>query len=106
VSVELSVDPEPLPEPIALAAYFIVAECLANAGRHANAEAVVVQVVRHPDAVAIEIGDDGRGGADVAAGTGLRGLADRVAALGGRLELDSEPGAGTRIAATIPLAAA
>jgi signal transduction histidine kinase len=106
VSVELSVDPEPLPEPIALAAYFIVAECLANAGRHANAEAVVVQVVRHPDAVAIEIGDDGRGGADVAAGTGLRGLADRVAALGGRLQLDSEPGAGTRIAATIPLAAA
>ena len=55
------------------------------------------------DALLVEIVDDGRGGADPASGTGLRGLADRIDALGGRLEVDSPPGAGTRVSARLPL---
>jgi signal transduction histidine kinase len=65
-----------------------------------------VRVGRRRDEVEVEVRDDGCGGADAAAGTGLRGLADRVAALDGKLCLDSAPGAGTRVTATIPLRAA
>ena len=57
------------------------------------------------DALLVEIADDGCGGADAAAGTGLRGLADRIDALGGRLEVDSPPGGGTRVSARLPLTA-
>ncbi|HWT23623.1 MAG TPA: histidine kinase [Solirubrobacteraceae bacterium] len=101
--VELHVDAAPLPEPVAAAVYFIVAECLANAGRHAGAESVVVSVARHAGTVELCVADDGAGGADPARGTGLRGLADRVAVLGGRLTLESPPGDGTRVSAAIPL---
>jgi signal transduction histidine kinase len=103
VAVELSVSDDELTEPIATAAYFLVAECLANAVRHASARAVTVRVARANGALEVEIADDGVGGADATAGTGLRGLADRLEVLGGRLALDSPPGAGTRVSAAIPL---
>jgi signal transduction histidine kinase/uncharacterized protein YhfF len=93
-----------LPAPVELTAYYLVSEALTNAARYAEASAVRVTVAQSPGAATITIADDGRGGADAGSGSGLRGLRDRVAALGGRLELDSPPGAGTRLTATIPLA--
>ena len=103
MSVELAVDEAPLPEPVAAAAYFMVAECLANANRHAGADTATVRVERRDGHVELEVADAGAGGADVTAGTGLRGLADRMAVLGGRLHVDSPAGEGTRVLATIPL---
>jgi signal transduction histidine kinase len=103
VPVELDVSAEDLPEPVATAAYFLVAECVANAVRHACAGSVSVRVDCSAEALEIEVADDGVGGAELAAGTGLRGLADRVDVLGGRLKLHSPPGAGTRVSAAIPL---
>jgi signal transduction histidine kinase len=92
-----------LPADVELAAYFIVAESLTNARKYADAHSVRVSVGPEADALLVQIADDGSGGADPASGTGLRGLADRVDALGGRLELDSPPGAGTCISARLPL---
>jgi signal transduction histidine kinase len=94
-----------LPEQIELAAYFIVSEALTNASKHAAPSPVRIRVAREGGALALEVADDGPGGADAAGGTGLRGLADRVDALGGRLEVDSPPGAGTRVSARLPLRA-
>ena len=74
-----------------------------NARRYAAASAVRVRVAPADGSVLVVIADDGRGGADATSGTGLRGLADRVAALGGELQVDSPPGAGTRITARLPL---
>ena len=99
----LDVGAQELPEQIELATYFIVSESLTNASRYAGAGAVEVRVALEAQAVLVEIVDDGRGGADPESGTGLRGLADRIEALGGRLEVDSPPGAGTRISARLPL---
>jgi signal transduction histidine kinase len=76
--VTLDVDADELPERVELAAYFIVSESLTNAGRYAGAREVRVRVAREAGALLVEIVDDGRGGADPAAGTGLRGLADRI----------------------------
>jgi signal transduction histidine kinase len=92
-----------LPEQIELAAYFIVSEALTNASKHAAPSPVRIRVAREGDALALEIADDGPGGADAAGGTGLRGLADRIDALGGRFAVDSPPGAGTRVSARLPL---
>ena len=105
VPVALDVCEDELPDDAASAAYFIVAEALANAGRHARAKTIRVCVSLAPggEVLEIDVSDDGRGGADVSAGTGLRGLADRVEVLGGRIELDSPPGAGTRLVAWLPL---
>jgi signal transduction histidine kinase len=105
VPVDLDVCDDPLPEAVATGAYFIVAECMANAVRHADAASISVRVSRSAAALEIEVADDGCGGADAAAGTGLRGLADRVEVLGGRLEVASPPGQGTRVTATIALRA-
>jgi signal transduction histidine kinase len=105
VPVDLRVSAEELSEPVATAAYFLVAECIANAVRHASAQTVSVRVDCAFDRLEIVVDDDGVGGADVSAGTGLRGLADRLDVLGGRLELHSPPGQGTRVSAAIPLAA-
>jgi signal transduction histidine kinase len=91
-----------LPEAIEVAAYYIVAESLANIGKHARAEAVRVEVLRQDGLVLVEVADDGVGGADTEHGSGLRGLADRVEALGGRLRVWSPAGAGTRVSAEIP----
>jgi PAS domain S-box-containing protein len=83
-------------------AYFTIAEALTNAARHAHAQRVEVEVMRSPHHLRVEVRDDGRGGADPAAGSGLRGLTDRVAALDGRLQVSSPPGAGTVLRAEIP----
>ena len=90
--VTLDVSVERLPDEVELATYFIVSESLMNARRYAGCDAVHVRVAPEDDAVLVEIVDDGCGGADPAAGTGLRGLADRIDALGGRLEVDSPRG--------------
>ena len=99
----LEVGEQELPEQVEVAAYFIVSESLTNANKYAGAGAVQVRIVPEAQTVLVEIVDDGIGGADPDAGTGLRGLADRIEALGGRLEVDSPPGAGTRVSARLPL---
>ena len=92
-----------LPERVALAAYFLVAESLTNVVRYAQASTATVRAAVEDGELRVEVSDDGAGGADPAAGTGLRGLADRMDVLGGSLEVDSPPGEGTRVSATIPL---
>jgi signal transduction histidine kinase len=101
--VTVDVDADELPEHLELAAYFVVSESLTNANRYAGASAIRVRVAREREALLVEIADDGRGGADAGDGTGLRGLADRIEALGGRFQVDSPPGAGTRVSARLPL---
>jgi signal transduction histidine kinase len=103
VPVTLDVAVDELPDDAELAAYFIVCEALTNARKYADAGAVRIRVAHVADALLVEIVDDGSGGADPAAGTGLHGLADRVDALGGRLEVESPPGAGTRVSAHLPV---
>jgi signal transduction histidine kinase len=94
-----------LPPHVETAAYFVVAEALANIAKYAQAHTAWVSLGPHVNGhVAIEVGDDGVGGADPAVGSGLRGLADRVGALDGRLVVESPPGGGTRIRAEIPCA--
>jgi PAS domain S-box-containing protein len=93
---------ERLPEPVEAAAYYVVAEALTNAAKYARASEVRVRVARADGVARIEVADDGVGGAGRELGGGLRGLTDRVEALGGRLELDSPVGAGTRVRAEIP----
>ena len=103
VPVKLDVDlHERLPEQIELAAYFVVCEALANVGKYAHATAVRVVIARHDGLAVIEVADNGVGGADDGNGSGLRGLADRVEALGGRLEVVSPPGRGTVLTAEVP----
>jgi signal transduction histidine kinase len=92
-----------LPPQVEAAAYYVVSEALANVTKYAQASAVEVKVARNNGAAVVEVADDGVGGADPARGSGLRGLADRVASLSGTLEVDSPPGAGTRVRAEIPL---
>jgi GAF domain-containing protein/ketosteroid isomerase-like protein len=94
----------PLPEPIELAAYYVVAETLTNAAKHANATFVVVTATTGQERLRIEIVDDGCGGADLTNGSGLVGLSDRVEALGGQLVVTSPSGVGTTIEAVLPLA--
>jgi PAS domain S-box-containing protein len=101
--VELAALPDrALPEQVEAAAYYVVAEALANVQKHAGAKSAVVRATTGEQGLVVEVTDDGVGGADVE-GEGLRGLADRVEALGGRLTLTSPAGAGTRLVATIPL---
>jgi signal transduction histidine kinase len=92
---------ERLPAAVEAAAYYVVAEALANAAKHSRASLVRVRVASRETCTTVEVGDDGVGGAD-AGGSGLRGLADRVAALGGALDVRSPAGAGTTIAAELP----
>jgi signal transduction histidine kinase len=108
VPVELQVDVAGrLPEQIELAGYYVVAEALTNAAKHAHATAVTVTVDADPvDAVLrVEVSDDGDGGADFTRGTGLVGLKDRVEALGGRIVLHSPHGAGTNLRVQLSLGA-
>jgi signal transduction histidine kinase len=103
VPVELGALPrERLPEAIELAAYFVVAEALTNVAKYAEASHATVSVERQNGRLLVEVADDGVGGADPEQGTGLRGLADRLAGIEGRLEVDSEPGSGTTVRARIP----
>ena len=106
VPVDLHVSAtERLPEPVEVSAYYVVAEALTNAAKHARASAVSVEVEVAGDVLRVAVRDDGAGGADLARGTGLAGLKDRVEALGGRIFLDSPRGAGTSLQAEFPLTA-
>jgi len=91
-----------VPSSIEQAAYFVVAEALANATRHAAASRVEIEVVGSPDELCVTIIDDGCGGAALDAGSGLQNLADRVMLIGGTWALNSEPGRGTTVKATLP----
>ena len=103
VAVQLEAVPDRrLPEQVEAAAYYVVAEGLANVQKHAGAKRVVVRLVADDRFLAVEVTDDGVGGADEE-GSGVRGLADRVEALGGRLTLTSPTGGGTRLLAELPL---
>ena len=102
IPVELAVLPERrLPDQLEAAAYYVVAEAVANAQKHAGAHRIVVRVTTDDRQLAVEVADDGIGGADEEGG-GLRGLVDRVEALGGRLIVESPTGAGTWLLAEIP----
>ena len=105
VQVELDVTEGELPDQIAAAAYFVAAESLANATRYAQASRIDVRIQPRAGELHVEVADDGVGGADLQGGTGLSGLADRVEVLRGCLSVDSPPGGGTRVHASIPLAA-
>ena len=94
-----------LPEPVEAGAYYLIAEALTNVTKYAEASVVRVRVEATDGCLVVEVADDGVGGADPAGGTGLRGLADRVEALGGSLEVVSPAGEGTTLRAEIPLAA-
>jgi signal transduction histidine kinase len=103
--VELAELPEErLPEAVELAAYFVVAEALTNVAKYAHATHAKVELARDNGRLLVEVEDDGVGGANPENGTGLRGLADRIAVLEGRLEIDSEQGRGTTVRAQIPCA--
>jgi PAS domain S-box-containing protein len=106
VPVELSTNLEDrLPAPVEAAAYFVVAEALTNVAKYASATEVRVSAERNDGRVVVEVSDDGVGGADPTRGSGLRGLADRVEALDGRLDVQSTEGGGTRVRAEIPVIA-
>ena len=90
-----------LPAQVEAAAYYVVSEALANAAKHSSASRVSVRVEANANATVVQVSDDGVGGADPE-GSGLRGLADRVAALGGQLEVSSEAGRGTALRARLP----
>jgi signal transduction histidine kinase len=91
-----------LPEPVEVAAYYVVCECLANVAKHAGTASCRVDVQLRDLSLVVEVSDDGPGGADPGAGSGLRGLADRVEALDGRLDVRSVAGHGTRVRAELP----
>jgi len=101
--VEIKGKPGDLPPQVEAAAYYVVSEALANVTKYAQASAVEVTVERRNGMARVEVADDGVGGADPLRGSGLRGLADRVASLSGKLDVQSPPGAGTRVRAEIPL---
>ncbi|WP_432841367.1 AAA family ATPase [Dactylosporangium sp. CA-092794] len=104
VPVHLDMPAEvPLPEPVEISAYYIVAEALTNAAKHAHASNVTVTVGTADGALLVAVRDDGVGGANFTRGTGLVGLKDRVEALSGRLLLDSPAGGGTSLRVEIPL---
>ena len=105
VPVRLTLETEDrLPEAIEVAAFYLVSESLANIGKYARASAATVAITRAAGRIVIEVTDDGIGGADTERGSGLRGLADRVEALDGRLRIWSPSGGGTRVRAEIPCA--
>jgi signal transduction histidine kinase len=104
VPVELEALPDDrLPGPVEAAAFYVVAESLTNVAKYAHASAAKVRVDATNGVAVVEVSDDGVGGADPGRGSGLRGLADRVEALDGRLEVESSPGHGTQVRAVIPL---
>jgi signal transduction histidine kinase len=105
VPVSVQAPGERLPGPIESAAYFVVSEALTNVAKYARASRATVTVRRANAGLTVEVADDGVGGADAGAGSGLRGLADRVAALDGTLTVHSPAGRGTRLRAVIPCAA-
>jgi signal transduction histidine kinase len=107
IPVDLTVRAEGrLPQQLEVSVYYVISEALTNTAKHAHASAIIVAVEAFGDVLRVSVCDDGTGGADFTCGTGLAGLKDRVEALGGRISLDSPPGAGTTLRAELPLAAA
>jgi signal transduction histidine kinase len=104
VPVTVEATPERLPPEVEGTAYFVASEALANVVKHAGASKASIRATRDDGVLVVEVADDGAGGAIGHDGSGLRGLADRVEALGGRLRVESPPGAGTRIVGEIPCA--
>jgi signal transduction histidine kinase len=102
IPVGLEVHPEPLPDDVATTVYYVTSEAIANAVKHAGATRIDVRIARRNSHLEVRISDDGRGGAAVAAGSGLAGLTDRLGAIGGALTLDSADGRGTVVEATVP----
>jgi signal transduction histidine kinase len=102
VPVTVDAMSERLPPDVEATAYFVASEALANVAKHAQASKAAVRATSENGTLTIEISDDGVGGARATTGSGLRGLADRVEARGGRLLVESEPGAGTRVVGEIP----
>ena len=105
VDLDLNIDRR-FPDPIELASYYVVAEALTNAAKHAQASVVTVSARGDDDGLYLCVADDGIGGADVGRGSGLIGLQDRVEALGGTIRLTSAVGAGTSLGITIPVGGA
>ena len=103
IPVEVEAPEQRWPPHVEAAAYFLIAEALTNAIKHANASRVDVRVSESGGKLVVEVADDGAGGADVGTGSGLVGLRDRVEALGGHLRIDSPPGRGTRLTASLAL---
>ncbi|HZQ64962.1 MAG TPA: hypothetical protein VFA66_07030 [Gaiellaceae bacterium] len=101
--VQVEIETGDLPPEVAATAYFVCSEGLANVAKYSGASRAVLRVVRRGGRLAVEVDDDGAGGADPSRGWGLRGLGDRVDALGGRLEVESPAGGGTRLRAELPL---
>jgi PAS domain S-box-containing protein len=99
----VGVPDERLPHSAEVAAYYLVSEALTNVAKYAEATAATVAVACDAGHVTVEVRDDGVGGADASGGSGLRGLADRISALGGTLVVDSPPGSGTTVRAEIPV---
>jgi signal transduction histidine kinase len=103
-SVKVDLDRR-FPEPVEVAAYYVVAEAMTNAAKHAQAAGITIQVGLVDDALCIEVADDGVGGATSdGGGSGIIGLRDRVESVSGRLEVSSPPGEGTTLTASIPVA--
>ena len=102
--VDLKTSVNGVPDAVESAAYFVVSEALTNVAKYAQASSAVVHVEQQHGFVMVAVSDDGVGGADPSAGTGLRGLGDRLSALDGRLEVDSAPERGTTVRARIPCA--
>ena len=98
-----SVPDRRLPPAVEATAYFVVSETLANVAKHARATSVSIAATSTPTTLRVEVGDDGVGGADAANGSGIRGLQDRVAAIGGTLRMESPAGQGTLAVAEIPI---
>jgi signal transduction histidine kinase len=96
--------PDRLPPVVEIASYYVIAEALTNVAKYAGASNAEIRIVKSNGTVMVEVADDGVGGADPEHGSGLRGLADRVAALDGSLEVDSSAGRGTTVRAAIPCA--
>lgn len=94
-----------LPEPVEVAAYYVVSEVLANAAKHGHASTVEVDAATADGTLHVQVRDDGIGGADLARGSGLIGLRDRIEALGGTFAVHSPRGAGTKVACRLPIAA-
>jgi signal transduction histidine kinase len=104
VTVDMQTDAR-VPENVEVTAYYIASEALTNALRHAHASQVRITVESDDRRLMLTVGDDGVGGADASRGSGLIGLHDRVAALGGVLAVHSRPGSGTVLTAEIPVSA-
>jgi signal transduction histidine kinase len=102
IPVELHITADHLPTPVVAAAYFVCAESLSNVGKYAQARHVQVDVITEAAQLVLRVSDDGVGGAQISSGSGLRGLQDRVEALGGTMVVDSPAGLGTMVQVDIP----